>query len=114
MKAGNAARLVSVCLACVKPWVQSLAPHKTKAVAQVCNPKPSVVKTSESEVQGYPGLHSVSEAGLRHKNILSIKYHSCASASSCGSLMVLCYLRFHHVHAAQPLNLISAHCSQCL
>lgn len=44
MKAGNAARLVSVCLACVKPWVQSLAPHKTKVVAQVCNPKPSMVK----------------------------------------------------------------------
>lgn len=88
MKAGDAAQLVSVCLACMKPWVQSLAPHKTKVVAHVYNPKPGVVKTSESEVQSYPGLHSVLEASLRHKNILSIKCHSRASGSSCGSLMV--------------------------
>lgn len=50
MKVGDAAQLVSICLACMKPWVQSLAPHKTKVVAHVCNPKPGVVKTSKSKV----------------------------------------------------------------
>lgn len=85
------------CLSSMREAIQSPAPHKNSVVA--CNPSSWEVETAESEVQCYPGLCSVLEASLGYMTY-SIKYYSCTSVPSYGSLMFLWYIMFHRMHTA--------------
>lgn len=42
------------CLTCMKPWLQSPAPHKVIVMTHACNPNTQEVEAEEAQVQDYP------------------------------------------------------------
>lgn len=56
----------SVCLAFMKPWVQSPIPHKSDVVVPTSNPSIWEIEAGGSDVQGHPQLQNDFMASLHY------------------------------------------------